>query len=120
MVKENVETKKKATLNPFKTVTFGNNTFSGIRQTYGMERAATTVKMGINMSSSIHEKPFKCSNPPKLGYNCTLNKITYKEEGEPKQLIAKKIETPWKESGAVDTMGYTTVVGNKSEFRYLL
>ena len=120
MVKENVETKKKATSNPFKTVTFGNDTFSGIRQTYGMERAATTVKIHKNMASSIHEKPFKCSNPPKLGYNCTLNKVTYKEEGESKQLISKKIVKPWKESGAVDTMSYATVVENKSEFRYLL
>ena len=120
-VNECKATRGKTLYQPFKTVAFGKAAFYDARKTYGSDVELPMKKEQLKSAALIHAKPFKSSNPAKQGYNSTINRITYKEEGEP--IERKKSETikmPWKAGGLVDTAGWYSAAGIKSDFRYLL
>jgi hypothetical protein len=114
-------TRDKTLYQPFKTVAFGRSAFYDAKKTYGADVELPPKREQLKSAALIHTKPFKSSNPPKQGYNCTINKITYKEEGDPiERKKSETIKAPWKTGGMVDTAGWYSTAGIKSDFRYLL
>lgn len=68
---------------PFRNVVKGPRTFGNDGNEYGEDGLNIAEKAKANeFKGLLHEKPFKYSNPPKTGYEKTINRFpNYKEEG---------------------------------------
>lgn len=69
---------------PFSNVVKGRRTFGNDHDEYGEDRLNIGDKRpSTTYKGLLHEKPFKYSNPPKLGYEKCINKFPeYQNEGE--------------------------------------
>jgi hypothetical protein len=104
----------------------GKETFNSVKDTFGEDRVYVARKPEEKRAPLMqHDHPFKPSNPPKRGYNKTLDKFpAYKED--PLKVVTRK-KTPegsderkWKPSHNKKTMptpSVTTQYKNlKTEF----
>jgi len=93
--KERQENKKKLQENPFLSTHHGNENFSSNKQAFGKDGKVLppVAPKTSRMDKSLHEAPFKPSNPSKIGYNRTINKFpAYKED--PIHIAVRKFEDP--------------------------
>jgi len=95
--KERQEHNKKLQEAPFRSVSHGNNLFVNTKQTFGKDGKILppTNPKARTPEGKLHENPFKPSNPPKEGYNKTINKFPdYKPD--PIRVAVRKPEDPTK------------------------
>jgi len=73
--KEREAHKKKLQEQPFRSVSHGGNNFATSKNTFGKDGKVITknVVKPQTTPSKVHEAPFRPANPPKIGYNKTLN-----------------------------------------------
>lgn len=87
---------------PFRNVVKGPRTFGNDNHEYGEGGLDINEKPNKQeFKGLLHEKPFKYSNPPKKGYEKTINKFpSYKEEGGDLEggdkLTSHKNYLPWR------------------------
>lgn len=99
--KEREEHKKKLQEAPFRTVSHGNNLFVSTKKTFGKDEQALEPGKPKPPKTlpKLHEMPFKPSNPPKVGYNKTLDKFPeYKPD--PIRVAVRQIVDPSKKQDA--------------------
>lgn len=93
--KEHMEQKKMMQEQAFKVNDHGNKNFQPDKKLYGLDKELPPVKeeKKKNVEDDKGEKrdPFKPSNPPKKGYNATINKFP-EYKGDPEKIIMKKKE----------------------------
>jgi hypothetical protein len=92
--KENQEKKKKMQEQAFKVNDHGDKNFQPDKKLYGLDKELPPVKeeKKVNVEEKGEKRdPFKPSNPPKKGYNATINKFP-EYKGDPEKVILKKKE----------------------------
>lgn len=93
--KERLEHKKKLQEAPFRSVSHGNGQFSSFKETFGKDGKVLDPAKPRTQSPTgkIHEQAFKPSNPPRQGYNKTINKFPeYKPD--PIKIAVRKFDDP--------------------------
>lgn len=124
-IKEHEEHLKKVQDKAFSQKVKGRETFSTIKEAYGEDKEYPARKAPDPRKPLMtHDAPFKPSNPPKRGYNKTLDKFPPYVE-DPLKFAARKKEEDegkgkWKPSHAGKTIPTPSVTTNfknlKSEF----
>lgn len=78
---------------PFSNKVKPRETFSNIKEAYGEDREYPQRKYNDKRKPLMtHDVPFKPSNPPKKGYNGTIDKFPEYKEDPLKQAVRKKEE----------------------------
>lgn len=92
--KEREEHESKVQEKPFSQMAKKKDTFNPIKEVFGTDVALPKIEEELKGQNPpphmpLHDKPFKPSNPPKKGYNKTIDKFPpYKED--PLQAIKRK------------------------------
>lgn len=124
--KEREEHYKKLQEKPFSQKVRGRETFATIKETYGEDIPIPPKKPGEPRKPLMtHEVPFRPSNPPKRGYNKTLDRFPPYIE-DPLRVVTRKKTTEGEDKGkwkpthnkkTIPTPSVTTHFKNlKSEF----
>lgn len=123
--KEREEHEKKVQDKPFSQMAKKKETFATVKDAYGEDRVYPQRKQADKRKPLMeHDAPFKPSNPPKRGYNKTLDRFPEYKADPMKVVIRKKTpeadERKWRPSHNTKSMPVGSVTTNyknlKTEF----
>jgi hypothetical protein len=94
LTKERLDHESKVQEKPWSQVVKKRDTFNPIKEVFGTDVALPKVEEVLKGQdppphSPLHDKPFKPSNPPKRGYNKTIDKFP-EYKADPLKFIERK------------------------------
>jgi len=94
--KEREEHRKKLQEAPFRSTSHGNELFNNPKRTFGKDDKClglAKIRSSSPPAKTLHEGPFKPSNPAKAGYNKTIGKFP-EYKSDPIKIAVRKVVDP--------------------------